>query len=386
MSNGAKRPPKFPPHYLEQLIESSPDIVVAVDRSGTIVFYNDGAEKNLGYTAGEILGQNVSRIYPSVEEARRVMAAMRSEEYGGPGKVKNFETVFIDRWGQLLPVAISGSILSDDAGFEIGSIGFAKDIREIRRRDRLATLGEVAVAVCHEINNPLEAIVNQVELLDHFVRDTAADERAIVEEERIGAMRHELYKIQTIINRLVEMSKGAQYATREYHEGTQMADLAAHDGGREKPCAGSVSPSVSPPKPSPGGSLAGIRALVVDDDAAVRNSVRDLLQCEGAQVLTADNGIEALRIFEQTPLDVVISDVVMPDLDGYDLYMEIKRRSTTPVLLMTGYYYDRDHVIKRSRLEGLQGVLFKKPVDPERLKALIRELCQHQPERVTASA
>jgi len=42
---------------------------------------------------------------------------------------------------------------------------------------------------------------------------------------------------------------------------------------------------------------------------------------------------------------------------------------------MTGYYYDRDHVIKRSRLEGLEGVLFKKPIDPERMKALIRELC-----------
>jgi DNA-binding response OmpR family regulator len=56
--------------------------------------------------------------------------------------------------------------------------------------------------------------------------------------------------------------------------------------------------------------------------------------------------------------------------------MEVKRRSATPVILMTAYYYDRDHVIKRSRLEGLEGVLFKKPVNPERLKALVRELCR----------
>ena len=74
----------------------------------------------------------------------------------------------------------------------------------------------------------------------------------------------------------------------------------------------------------------------------------------------------------------------MPDLDGYDLFMEVKRRGTTPVMLMTGYYYDRDHVIKRSRLEGLEGVLFKKPVDPERLKAMIRELTHRPP--VAASA
>jgi hypothetical protein len=54
-------------------------------------------------------------------------------------------------------------------------------------------------------------------------------------------------------------------------------------------------------------------------------------------------------------------------------------------LLMTGYYYDRDHVIKRSRLEGLEGVLFKKPVDPERLKTLVRQLCRHPAAGAAAS-
>lgn len=349
---------KFPPHYLEQLIESSPDIVVAVDRAGTIVFYNDGAEKNLGYTAAEVLGQRVTKLYPTLAEARRVMEAMRSEHWGGPGKVKSFETVFADRWGQLLPVAISGSILYDDAGLEIGSIGFAKDLRDIRRTDRLATLGEVAVAVCHEINNPLEVILNQAELLDRFIRDTASDERAIVEEERIAAVQREVAKIQGIINRLVVMAQGGAYGTREYHAGTQMADLSPRSVTRARR------------------TLEGLRILVADDDLGVCQSLRDLLADEGCEVVTANSGIEALRVLERVPVDLILSDVVMPDLDGYDLFMEVKRRGTTPVLLMTGYYYDRDHVIKRSRLEGLEGVLFKKPVDPERLKALIRELCQ----------
>lgn len=348
----------FPAHYLEQLIASSPDIVVAVDRTGTIVFYNDGAEKNLGYSAAEILGENVTKLYPSIEEARRVMDAMRSDEWGGPGKVKNFETVFVDRWGQRLPIAISGSILYDDAGLEIGSIGFAKDIHDIRRRDRLATLGEVAVAVCHEINNPLEVILNQTELLDHFIREAASDERAVVEEERVEAVRREINKIQQIINRLVEMAKGAQYGTREYHAGTQMADLA--------------------PRPSARGrrTLEGLRILVVDDDIGVCRSIHDLLAEDGCEVVMASGGLEALKVLDRIAVDLVVSDVVMPDLDGYDLFMEVKRRGPTPVLLMTGYYYDRDHVIKRSRLEGLEGVLFKKPVDPERLKTLVRELCR----------
>ena len=44
-----------------------------------------------------------------------------------------------------------------------------------------------------------------------------------------------------------------------------------------------------------------------------------------------------------------------------------------PVLMMTAFHYDKDHIIKRSRVEGLEGVIFKKPVDPERLRHAIAE-------------
>jgi len=74
---------------------------------------------------------------------------------------------------------------------------------------------------------------------------------------------------------------------------------------------------------------------------------------------------------------------VMPDMDGYDLYMGLKETGPElPVILMTGYLYDRDHVIKRSKLAGLDGnVLYKKPIDPERLKAIILERCKRAPQK-----
>jgi PAS domain S-box-containing protein len=353
---------RFPTAYFERLVESSPDIVVAVDRAGTIIFYNDGAEKNLGYLASETLGQSVVKLYPSVEEAHRVMVAMRSEDHGGPGKVKNFETTFIDRWGEPIPVSISGSILYDENGLEIGSIGFARDIRDIRHRDRMATLGEVAVALCHEINSPLEVILNEIEMLEAFVRRSASDEEAVVEEERADAVRREVLKIQAIVNRLVDMSRSGEYGTREYMEGQQMTDF----GPRA-------------PKSSTAGELSGLRVLVVDDDLGVCRSLRDILMAEGCEVLVASDGRRALEVLERAPVDAVISDVVMPDLDGYDLFIELKRRGSTPVILMTGYYYDRDHVIKRSRLEGLDSVIFKKPIDPSRLKAMLLEVSGRDP-------
>src|SRR5689334_4559341 len=146
------------PKYLNRLVETSPDIIVAVDMEGTIVYYNDGARRGLQYPPEEMIGQNVTRLYPSIEEARRVMTAMRNSK--DSGRVASFESTFRDKNNQMIPVAISASIIYDDDNQEIGSIGFARDIRGMRRREQLATAGEIAISLAHEINNPLEVIVN----------------------------------------------------------------------------------------------------------------------------------------------------------------------------------------------------------------------------------
>ena len=120
-----------PSIYFERLLESSLDIVIAVDHRGRIIFYNDGASTTLGYTRDEVQGKRVM-LYPSIEEARRVLDAMRSEELGERGKVKNFETVLVAKSGEQIPISFSGSLIYDDHGVEIGSIGFHRDLREIR--------------------------------------------------------------------------------------------------------------------------------------------------------------------------------------------------------------------------------------------------------------
>jgi CheY-like chemotaxis protein len=67
----------------------------------------------------------------------------------------------------------------------------------------------------------------------------------------------------------------------------------------------------------------------------------------------------------------------MPDMDGYKLYQAIKESTRDlPVVLMTAFNYDKDHIIKRSSLEGLQGAIFKKPVNPALLKTLLLKHCR----------
>jgi PAS domain S-box-containing protein len=353
--------------YFEKLIESSPDIVVSVDRAGTIVFYNDGAYKTLGYTHNEVYGKHVTLLYPTEAEARRVMTAMRAGQAGTPGMVKNFETTFRTKGGEDVPVAISGTIIPDFEGNESGSIGFAKDLREIRRHEQLATLGEIALGLAHEINNPLEVIVNNMKLLSRYLETTAPESDLVVEAERIDSVYDALEKIRSIVNRIGEMAIGGEYDTREYLPGTRMANLAAPVTQHRQAA------------PDSGDPLApGLRILVVDDDLGICHSLHDLLTGEGCHVLLASSAAEALEQLRTQGVDLVLSDVVMPDADGYDLLLQVREQyPDVPVVLMTAFYYDRDHVIKRSRLRGIvDGVIFKKPIDPGQLREIIRTHCR----------
>jgi DNA-binding NtrC family response regulator len=119
--------------------------------------------------------------------------------------------------------------------------------------------------------------------------------------------------------------------------------------------------------------LAGLRILVVDDDLGVCQSLRDLLTQEGLDVVVATGGREALEKLRTERVDLVISDVVMPDLDGHELFNRVhEEHPGLPVVLMTAFHFDKDHIIKRSRLGGLEDVLYKKPIDPPRLREIIK--------------
>ena len=361
---------RLPAVYFEQLLEDSPDIIVAVDRHGIITFYNDGARQTLGYTPSDVLGQHVTRLYPDLAEARKVMDAMKAGQ-GGPGRVRNFDTTFVTKTAERIPVAISGSIIGSDAGGSLGSIGFAKDLREIRRHDRAVTLAEVAVGLAHEINNPLEVLVNNLNLLASYIERVSTDEDFIVESERLDSTQSAVDRIRQIVSTLTDLAQGTEYTTREYLHGTQMVDLRPADARR---AAASVRTRHRDP------ALAGMRILVVDDDLGVCQSLRDLLTQEGLDVVVATGGREALAKLETTPVDLVLSDVVMPDLDGHELFLRVRERwPDLPVVLMTAFHFDKDHIIKRSKLAGLEDVLYKKPIDPPRLRDIIKRHARRRP-------
>ena len=110
------------------------------------------------------------------------------------------------------------------------------------------------------------------------------------------------------------------------------------------------------------------RILVVDSDATVRRAAHELLGRLGCEVETAHNGEEAFLMVRSFHYDVVIADIRLPDMNGYECFAQIREiHEHLPVILMTGFGYDPTHSIVKARQLGLKCVLYK----PFRLDQLV---------------
>ncbi|HWO42588.1 MAG TPA: response regulator [Candidatus Eisenbacteria bacterium] len=113
------------------------------------------------------------------------------------------------------------------------------------------------------------------------------------------------------------------------------------------------------------------KILVVEDDVIIRQSIRDLLRSEGYEVAEAGDGAHALRLLERDRFDLVISDFVMPRLDGLKVVEQVHATCPqTPVIFLTGYLSRRSaNALLRGMAEFIQ-----KPITFELLLATVRRL------------
>lgn len=123
-------------------------------------------------------------------------------------------------------------------------------------------------------------------------------------------------------------------------------------------------------------SLSGIRVLVVDDETDARRLVRRVLTDCGAEVAIAESVAEAVRLVETFGPHILVSDVGMPDEDGYDLIRRVRSRvaaKTLPAVALTAFARSEDR--RRALLAGFQTHV-PKPVDPAELVAVVASLVE----------
>ena len=115
----------------------------------------------------------------------------------------------------------------------------------------------------------------------------------------------------------------------------------------------------------------GISVLTVEDDERIRASVKLALEDEGWTVHEASSGEEAIEVFQRTTTDVVLIDIMLPGIDGFDVCRSIRRVSDVPIVMVTARADTHDVV---AGLEAGADDYLTKPFAPKELSARIRAL------------
>jgi len=115
------------------------------------------------------------------------------------------------------------------------------------------------------------------------------------------------------------------------------------------------------------------RILVVDDEEPIRLMLRQVLAMEGHDVIDARHGVEALRLHRATPAELVITDIVMPEKDGLEVIMALRREFPLVKVIATSGG-GRFHLMESLEMAGLMGAvaMIPKPFEPEEMLEAVR--------------
>jgi two-component system alkaline phosphatase synthesis response regulator PhoP len=122
--------------------------------------------------------------------------------------------------------------------------------------------------------------------------------------------------------------------------------------------------------------MAGKKVLVVDDDVKTVELVRLYLDRDGYQVLTAYDGVEALRLARENYPDLIVLDLMLPDIDGLELCRTLRRESDVPIIMLTARTTDQD---KLTGLDLGADDYVTKPFSPKELAARVRAVLRRLP-------
>lgn len=117
------------------------------------------------------------------------------------------------------------------------------------------------------------------------------------------------------------------------------------------------------------------RVLLIDDEKMLRDVLRDAFEAAGYDVAVAANGTDGVRLFEEAPSDIIVTDILMPDKDGLEVIMELRKRhpNVKIVAISGGDRTGNRQYLRIARELGAARIL-PKPFRPKELLALVEEV------------
>ncbi len=119
-------------------------------------------------------------------------------------------------------------------------------------------------------------------------------------------------------------------------------------------------------------TASGKKIMVVDDDYDFLESIRVMLAYEEYKVIPASGGAEAVAQYTKFKPDIVFLDIKMPGVNGYEVFMLIKKHDRKAKIVFTSSYVLDDEKYKAAKAKSLSGIL-NKPIVLEDLKGMIRK-------------
>jgi two-component system sensor kinase FixL len=199
--------------YLASIVESSDDAIVGKTLDGVVTAWNAAAQAMFGYSAAEMIGGPITRLHPPdrIHEEAMILERLRRGE-----RLRHYETVRLRKDGSEIAVSLTVSPILGPAGTIIGASKIVRDITTERRDQshiqelqaelahvaRLTTMGQLASAIAHELNQPLTAVANYASALGRLLANRNSD--PLRAGEVVERIRQQTLRASEVIRRLRE--------------------------------------------------------------------------------------------------------------------------------------------------------------------------------------